>query len=142
MNQLLCIGDPSQNVMAESKGSLIAKSVSKHAGRAKEKVRNTQRQSVTIAPRVRFDIGGRGFFFPFIIFDARAHASVSSNTVTTAVVPSCTRSAASPNRFGATAVNGVQTSLLAASRCARPVRFVWVTNEYVFLLRPRVLVKM
>ncbi|XP_060838125.1 amphiphysin isoform X3 [Rhopalosiphum padi] len=37
MNQLLCIGDPSQNVMAESKGSLIAKSVSKHAGRAKEK---------------------------------------------------------------------------------------------------------
>lgn len=40
MNQLLCIGDPSQNVMAESKGSLIAKSVSKHAGRAKEKVRN------------------------------------------------------------------------------------------------------
>lgn len=38
MNQLLCIGDPSQNVMAESKGSLIAKSVSKHAGRAKEKV--------------------------------------------------------------------------------------------------------
>lgn len=39
MNQLLCIGDPSQNVMAESKGSLIAKSVSKHAGRAKEKVR-------------------------------------------------------------------------------------------------------
>lgn len=35
MSQFLCIGD---QTMAESKGSLIAKSVSKHAGRAKEKV--------------------------------------------------------------------------------------------------------
>lgn len=35
MNQFLCLGDPK---MAESKGALIAKSVSKHAGRAKEKV--------------------------------------------------------------------------------------------------------
>lgn len=35
MSQFLCIGDQK---MAESKGSLIAKSVSKHAGRAKEKV--------------------------------------------------------------------------------------------------------
>lgn len=44
MNQLLCIGDPSQSVMAESKGSLIAKSVSKHAGRAKEKVKGLRAQ--------------------------------------------------------------------------------------------------
>uniref|UniRef100_A0A8D8U3W2 Amphiphysin n=1 Tax=Cacopsylla melanoneura TaxID=428564 RepID=A0A8D8U3W2_9HEMI len=35
MSQFLCIGDQK---MAESKGSLIAKSVSKHAGRAKEKL--------------------------------------------------------------------------------------------------------
>ncbi|XP_072155557.1 myc box-dependent-interacting protein 1 isoform X1 [Bemisia tabaci] len=35
MNQFLCLGDPK---MAESKGALIAKSVSKHAGRAKEKL--------------------------------------------------------------------------------------------------------
>jgi hypothetical protein len=35
MSQFLCIGDQK---MAESKGSLLAKSVSKHAGRAKEKV--------------------------------------------------------------------------------------------------------
>lgn len=36
MSQFLCSGGDKK--MAESKGSLLAKSVSKHAGRAKEKV--------------------------------------------------------------------------------------------------------
>ncbi len=38
MSQFLCSGGDKK--MAESKGSLLAKSVSKHAGRAKEKVIN------------------------------------------------------------------------------------------------------
>ena len=39
MTQFLC-SSGSDKKMAESKGSLLAKSVSKHAGRAKEKVNN------------------------------------------------------------------------------------------------------
>ena len=38
MSQFLCSGGGDKK-MAESKGSLLAKSVSKHAGRAKEKVK-------------------------------------------------------------------------------------------------------
>jgi hypothetical protein len=52
--------------MAESKGSLIAKSVSKHAGRAKEKVRDAFLPSTVVVSIVFYSVPAvTTLFYPF-----------------------------------------------------------------------------